>query len=208
MQTQSERWYKLMLYKTEHLSCKGELSTVNFLTLGVWRLERQRDCCLSPTTIYHTNITKKSVNSFCSNKFIMTSRLPLTKKPQVLIFYYSTVLLYRVVHVGKVMWEFETLHVYTTVYYVNNVLSEINKLSSYQLDWDRQTQQCGQQRQSLFARTIVTTTKWAVLFEQEISCSCQRCEVRWACKSNSTNCPPGQALPAVLSPHLLSSHNQ
>ena len=116
-----------------------------------WSLERfvqpgQNECL---TTIYHTNITKKSVNSFCSNKFIMTSRLPLTKKPQVLIFYYSTVLS-SVVRVGKVMWEVETLHVYTTVYYVNNVLSEINKLSSYQLDWDRQTQQYGQQRQAVF----------------------------------------------------------
>ena len=147
-----------------------------------WSLERfvelRQNECLA--TIYHTNITKKSVNSFCSNKFIMTSRLPLTKKPQVLIFYYSTVL-YSVVPTGEVMWELETLHVYTTVYYVNNVLSEINKLSSYQLDWDRQTQQYGQGRgrQCLFARTIVTTTKWAVLFEQEISCSCWRCEVRW-----------------------------
>ena len=116
-----------------------------------WSLERfvqpgQNECL---TTIYHTNITKKSVNSFCSNKFIMTSRLPLTKKPQVLIFYYSTVLS-SVVRVGKVMWEVETLHVYTTVYYVNNVLSEINKLSSYQLDWDRQTQQYGQPRQAVF----------------------------------------------------------
>ena len=117
-----------------------------------WSLETGeagREYCLSLRTIYHTNITKKSVNSFCSNKFIMTSRLPLTKKPQVLIFYYSTVLS-SVVRVGKVMWEVETLHVYTTVYYVNNVLSEINKLSSYQLDWDRQTQQYGQQRQAVF----------------------------------------------------------